>query len=433
MDYEQAVERLRQSAKLGWKPGLESVGRLCARLGNPQDDVPSVHVAGTNGKGSICAMVASSLREAGYKTGVYMSPWLKDYRDSFDIGGEKVSREEFARVMTEVYVQADAMAAEGLYPTEFEILTAAAFLWFAQRGCDIMVIETGMGGRLDATNVISQPLVSVIAPISYDHMAYLGNTLAEIAREKCGIIKPGGVTVMSIEQGWEAETVIRETAAEKGNPLIVADTSKVTRRETSLFGTDMEYRGIGMHVRMGGGHQVANALAAVDTLLALRKRDFVIANEVISRGIGAAYLPARQEVLREAPFVMLDGGHNVQGLQSLALTMRDLWQRRPIVIMGMLADKQVEESVALMASVCWRFIAVRPDNPRALSPQALADIAWRRGVESKAYESMDEAVQDAAAFAGSEGAIVICGSLYLAEAARRAVDQHIPVAKQTDV
>ncbi len=429
MDYAQIADRLKQSAMLGWKPGLESVGRLCARLGNPQDAIPTVHVAGTNGKGSICAMTASSLRAAGYKTGLYMSPYLTDYRDSFDIGGNKISQDEFARVMTEVYAHADAMAAEGLYPTEFEILTAGAFLWFAQSGCDIAVIETGMGGRLDATNVISQPLVSVVAPISYDHMAYLGSTLTEIAREKCGIIKPGGVTVMSIDQGGEAKQVIREAAKAKGSALIIADTGKVERMGTSLYGTELTYRGIAMHVRMGGGHQYANALAAVDTLLALRECGFTITDEAISRGVGAAYLPARQEILREAPFVMLDGAHNVQGLESLWLTMRDLWERHPVVIMGMLADKQVEECVADIVPACCRFIAVRPDNPRALPPQALAEIAGRSGVEAVAYERMDEAMQDAVDFAGAQGAIVICGSLYLAEAARRAVDQYIPVAE----
>ena len=429
MDYAQAVHRLKQSAQLGWKPGLESVGRLCARLGSPQDAVPTVHVAGTNGKGSICAMIASSLREAGYKTGLYMSPYLIDYRDSFDIGGQKISREEFARVMTEVYVQADAMAEEGLYPTEFEILTAGAFLWFAQSGCDIAVIETGMGGRLDATNVISRPQVSVIAPISYDHMAYLGNTLTEIAREKCGIIKPGGVTVMSIDQGEEAKRAIRDAAAEKGNALIIADTSKARQSKSDLYGTELEYRGIAMHVRMGGSHQYANALTAVDALRTLRERGFAIIDEAISRGVSKAYLPARQEILREAPFVMLDGSHNVQGLESLRLTMRALWEREPVVIMGVLADKQVEACVEAIIPACCRFIAVRPDNPRALSPQALSEIASRSGVETAAYESMGEAVQDAASFSGTKGAIVICGSLYLTEAARRAVDQHIPVAK----
>ncbi len=428
MNYEEAAERLRQSAKLGWKPGLESVRRLCARLDNPQDAVPAVHVAGTNGKGSICAMTASVLREAGYKTGLYTSPCLADWRDSFDIGGEKICREEFAQVLTAVCAEADAMAAEGLFPTEFELLTASAFQWFRQRGCDIAVIETGMGGKLDATNVIAHPLVSVIAPISYDHMAYLGNTLTEIAREKCGIIKPAGVTVMSIEQGWEARQAVREAAEKNGNALIVADTGQLTRRETTLSGTDMVYRGIGIHVRMGGWHQYANAMAAVDALLALRECGFAITDEAISRGIGAAYLPARQEVLRETPFVMLDGAHNVQGLDSLRMTLRDVWQRGPVVIMGMLADKQYEQSVKIITSACQRFIAVRPENPRALDPQVLAQAARRSGVDATAYESMDDAVRDAAAFAGTCGAIVICGSLYLAEAARCAVNRHIPVA-----
>lgn len=429
MNYAQAAERLKQSAKLGWKPGLESVGRLCARLGDPQDALPTVHIAGTNGKGSVCAMIASSLRAAGYRTGLYTSPYLAGYRDSFDIGGEKITPEEFAEVMEAVYAQADAMTAEGLYPTEFEILTAGAFYWFAQRGCDIAVIETGMGGRLDATNVIAQPLVSVITPISYDHMAYLGDTLTDIAREKCGIIKPGGVTVTGIGQAEEAMNVIREVAATRGNALIVPDASQYAAGETDLHGSCFVYRGIAMQTRMGGAHQPENTLTATEALLVLRERGFDISGEAIARGIGAAYLPARQEVLRESPLVLLDGAHNVQGLESLAHTMRGI-QRRPLaVVMGMLADKQYVESIGMIASLCDRFFAVRPDNPRALDPQATAEAARRSGVSAAAYESMDEAVRDAAAFAGDKGAIVICGSFYNAEAARRAVDQLFPVAK----
>ena len=429
MDYAQAAERLKQTARLGWKPGLESVRRLCTLLGNPQDAVPTVHVAGTNGKGSTCAMIASALRAAGYKTGLYTSPHLTDWRDSFEIDGKKITQEAFACALTEVYVQADAMAAEGLVPTEFEILTACAFHWFARSGCDIAVIETGMGGRLDATNVIAHPLVSVITPISYDHLAYLGDTLTQIAREKCGIIKPGGVTVYAPDQPEEALRVIRETAEKSGNALIVPDAEQLKEVQIGTDGTSLVYRGIETHVRMGGAHQAANAMTAIEALIALRQRGFEITDAAIGQGISEAYLPARQEILREHPLVMLDGAHNLQGIESLAQTVRRIPNRPLIVVMGMLADKQYAQSIEIMASLCDRFIAISPDNPRALSPEAAAEVARRSGVDVTAHERIEDAVRSAAAFAGTDGAIVICGSLYMADAARRAVDQYIPVAE----
>lgn len=433
MDYAQAAERLKQTARLGWKPGLESVRRLCTLLGNPQDAVPTVHVAGTNGKGSTSAMIASALRAAGYKTGLYTSPHLTDWRDSFEIDGKKITPEEFAHALTEVYVQADAMATEGLVPTEFEILTACAFHWFAQSGCDIAVIETGMGGRLDATNVIAHPLVSVITPISYDHMAYLGDTLTQIAREKCGIIKPGGITVYAPDQPEEAMRVIRESAEKSGNALILPDAGYLSEHHTDFTGTSLIYRGIRTHVRMGGLHQRENAMTAIEALLALRQCGFAMTDEAVAQGISEAYLPARQEILREHPFVMLDGAHNLQGIESLAQTVCGIPNLPLIVVMGMLADKQYAQSIGIMAQLCDRFIATSPDNPRALAPQAVAEVALQSGVDVAAYECIEDAVQDAAAFAGTDGAIVICGSLYMADAARRAVDQYIPVAEQNGI
>ncbi len=426
MDYAQAVKRLKNAAKLGSKPGLDNIRLLCTLLGNPQDAVPAVHVAGTNGKGSTCAMLARILKAAGYRTGLYTSPYIADYRDSFDISGENIRREAFAQALAEVGSRADAMAAEGLFPTEFELLTACAFHWFYQSGCDIAVIETGMGGRLDATNVISRPLVSVITAISYDHTAYLGDTLAKIAREKCGIFRPGGVTVCYPTQPEEAMREIRAAAKGCNSELILPDTAQLAVTESGVYGVSFTYRGISARVRMGGAHQALNAVTAIEATFALRQ-GFAISDAHIAQGLGEAYQPARQEVLCEAPLVLLDGAHNLQGIEALAQTVRGIECRPLAVVMGMLADKQYEESIALMAALCDRFFAVRPDNPRALPAQAAADIAGRHEARAEAYNSMDEAVKAAAAFTGGSGAVVICGSLYMAKAARRAVKRHIPV------
>jgi dihydrofolate synthase/folylpolyglutamate synthase len=394
MDYPQVAKKLKQSAALGWKPGLDSIRRLCARLGNPQDAVPAVHVAGTNGKGSVCAMTASVLEAAGYRTGLYTSPYLTDWRDSFAINGMMITPEAFARVLTQVFAQADALAAEGLYLTEFELLTAGAFLWFAQSGCDAAVIETGMGGRLDATNVVARPLVSVITAVSYDHMAYLGDTPAQIAREKCGIDKPGGATVCYPVQPEEAMRVILEAARHARNQLIVPDTARLSVSASGIGGTSFAYRGVEARVRMGGAHQAFNAATAIETAFVLRTQGFAISGEAIRRGLGEAYLPARQEVLRERPLVLLDGAHNIQGIQALAEAVRGISNRPMAVVMGMLSDKPYPEAAAVMAALCGRFCAVRPNNPRALAPRELKDIAARQGVAAQTYESMDEAVKE---------------------------------------
>jgi dihydrofolate synthase/folylpolyglutamate synthase len=429
MDYTDACARLKQAASLGSRPGLDSIRRLCARLGDPQDVVPAVHVAGTNGKGSVCAMIASILQAAGYRTGLYTSPYLTDWRDSFAVGGKKIAKAEFARAITPVLGQADAMAAEGIYATEFEILTACAFHWFRERGCDIAVIETGMGGRLDATNAIAHPALSVITAISYDHTAYLGDTLAQIAMEKCGIIKPGGVTVCDPAQPEEAMQVIREAAQRNENALIVPDMQQLTAISADVTGVSLVYRRIRAHIRMGGSHQARNAATAIEAALVLRKKGYTIPDAAIQKGLGAACLPARQEVLRVKPLVLLDGAHNLQGIQALAQTVRGITNRPLAVVMGMLADKPYREAIPIMASLCGRFCAVQPDNPRALPARAAADIARRHCENVQAYERVEDAVKAAADFAGSGGTVVICGSFYITVAARRAVNRHIPIAK----
>ena len=431
MNYAQSCKRLKQTAQMGSKLGLDNIRKLCARLGDPQDKLRIVHVAGTNGKGSICAMTASILKAAGYKTGLYTSPFLKNYRDSFAVDGKMISPTDFASVISEVFEQADKLNAQGVFPSEFEILTAGAFLWFFEQSCDIVVLETGLGGRLDATNVISRPLVSVITAIAMDHMDYLGSTLKQIAHEKCGIIKPGGVTVCYPAQEPDALRTIKDAAAAQENPLMLPDAAQIENIRMQPGGTSFDYCGTSYRLKLGGTHQAYNAVTAIETAGALQKyHQLAISGKHIIKGLLLAYMPARQEILAQHPLIMLDGAHNLQGIQALADTLAALAPSRPLaVIMGMLKDKEYEECIRIMASLCGRFIAVRPPNPRALNAKTAASVAAKYCADTSAAGSFQAAVSEAVSFCGKDGTIIICGSLYMADAMRRAVLKNNAIAQ----
>lgn len=433
MTYAQCCKRLKQTAAMGSRLGLESIRALCACLGNPQDALRIVHVAGTNGKGSVCAMTASILKAAGYKTGLYTSPFLKNYRDSFAVDGKSISPADFARVISQVFTQVDRLNEQGVFPTEFEILTAGAFVWFAAQACEAVVLETGLGGRLDATNVISHPLVSVITAVSMDHMDYLGSTLSQIAREKCGIIKPGGVTVSYPAQEAETLRIIEDATKAQGNPLVIPDAARIKNIRMQFDGTSLEYRGAAYQLGLNGRHQAFNAATAIETANVLRGNDqYMISDGHIAEGLRLAYVPARQEILARQPLVMLDGAHNPQGIEALADTLSAIKPRPLAVIMGILRDKEYEACIRVMASLADRFIAVRPPNPRVLAAAKTAAVAAQYCANTAAEKSYGKAVSDAALFCGQNGTIVICGSLYMADAMRRAVLKNNLIVKSPD-
>lgn len=421
MSYNEAVQFIDASKELGSRLGLERISKLCALLGDPQDAVPAVHVAGTNGKGSTSAMLASVLGAAGYKTGLYTSPYILDVRECIRINGKRMPREDFAGLAGELRGIAERMDAEGSPPTGFEIETALAFLWFGRSGCGAMVVEAGLGGRLDATNVLKRPLVSVITSLSPDHTAILGGTLEDITYEKCGILKPGGVAVSYTRQPEEALGVLRARAEAAGNELILPDIAQLSVLRAGLDGTDIEYKGLPLHVPFAGRHQAYNALTAVETVLALRDRcGLGISAEDIRNGIACAAIPCRQEVVRRDPIVLLDGAHNPGGLAALADTMRSLLAgKRTAVVMGMLADKDYERSVACIAPLCGRFIASRPESPRALASETLAACARVHCADVIAEDDHRNALESAMGYAGKGGAVIVCGSLYLAGPVRK--------------
>lgn len=416
INYDQACCILESVSKLGSRPGLDNIIRLCELMGDPQDKLRFVHVAGSNGKGSTSAMVSSILQAAGYKTGLYLSPYLNNYRDSFYINSIQISQSSFADIIYSVYSQAKRMAEEGEYATEFEILTASAFLWFYQNECDIVVLETGMGGLLDATNVVKTTSVSVLTAITLDHTSFLGDTIEKITEQKCGIIKQGGTTVCYPELKQEPLEIIRKTAKIKGNNFTIPDIAQLAIIRSDFKGTEFRYCGEKLHVTLPGRHQVMNAITAIETVNALKQHNgFIISESTIKSGINNAFLPARQQVLSRDPLILLDGAHNLQGIQSLADSINDLIQHKYIfVVMGMLKDKQYEQSIEIMAKLCDKFIAVQPDNPRALDSEVAAKVAKQYCENVTKYDEPCEGLKDAKASCPKDGAVVICGSLYVA-------------------
>lgn len=415
MNYEEAIKKIESLQRFGSRPGLERIRMLLDRLGNPQDRLRYVHVAGTNGKGTTCTLISSVLRCAGWRTGLYLSPHVSDFRERMQADGEMIPREELAVLAGRVFSEIEQMAARDEIITEFEAITAIAFLWFAERACDIVVLEVGLGGRLDATNVIRHPLVSVITSVSLDHTKILGDTVEQIAFEKCGIVKEGGVTVSYPGQKPGAEEVIRRAAAERSNRYVNAASSGVRLIASSLSGSELEWSGTRLHLPFPGEHQVKNAATALSALQALRDSGWNIPEEAVIRGFSEASFPARLEILSRSPLVILDGAHNPDGTAALAAAVKRYLPGKNIVaVMGMLADKDVGAALRNLVGLFARVVTVAPSGSRAMSAEELAGCWERLGTSAEPATGGAEALSRAAELLQPDGAVLICGSLYLA-------------------
>lgn len=424
MTYAEALEYIHSALRFGIKPGLERVAALLEKLGNPQKKLKIVHVAGTNGKGSICSATASALAAAGYKTGLYLSPYIVDFRERIQINGGMIPEEDMAEETERVKNAAEALA--NMEPaTEFELVTAAAFDYFARSECDFVVLEVGLGGRFDATNVIEKPLVSVIATISYDHTAILGDTLTKIAFEKGGIIKPEGITVCSAGQEPEAMRQIEKICAQRKNRLVVPDISSAQILSESIEGTNIRYRGEELFIPLAGRHQLVNFTAAYEALQQLSEYYGIkIKTSDIAAGFSSVKFPARMQILHKNPLVILDGAHNPSGIATLRDSMlRFLAGRRIAVVMGMLRDKDYKAAIAQIAALAGSFYAVRPESNRALPAAETAAVAASYCAKTHAADDNAAALEAALHDAGPDGAVVICGSLYLAGGMKRAAEE----------
>lgn len=412
--------------------GLERIRLLLDRLGNPQDSLRFVHVAGTNGKGSTCAYIESILRCAGLRTGLFTSPYVFHFEERIRVDGASISLNDLRKVTFQVKEVADGMDE---HPTEFELMTAVALLHFAQSEVDLVVLEVGLGGRFDSTNCIDAPEVSVITRIGFDHTDILGSTLHEIAGEKAGIIKEG-IPVVSWPQEREAFEVIDMRATERGADLQNADFSKLSVEHTPTLQEPFwgfSYREFKtLKTQLLGSYQPANAAVALEAITVLRKRGWDISDKAVVQGIAECVWPGRFEVIAHRPGFIVDGAHNPQGVAALLESLSCVFpDKRPVFLLGVLEDKAYPEIAEMLLPKAAAFVCITPDHPRALSAQKLArTLRWAGQdmlgcsacINPTVARNIEQGVERACELASPDGLVVACGSLYTIGEVKRAVD-----------
>ncbi len=412
----EAVNFYHSLEKFGIMPGLERIKLLCERLGSPQKNLKFIHVAGTNGKGSTCTCIASVLTEAGFRTGLYTSPYVIEFRERIRLNMEMIPPVRLCEVTQRVKAEIEKLTEEGIRITEFEAVTAAAFLFYCEEKCDYVVLETGLGGRFDATNVIEAPLVSIITSVSEDHIAILGNTLSQIAFEKCGIIKKGCPVITSALQKKEVLEVIREQASKNDAALLETDHGKVFDvLSEDISGTYVFSPEGKLRISLGGSHQLENAALAWQALNIIRIKGAALSSEAFYKGFANARIPARTEIICESPLVILDGSHNDGSTAALAAFVeKHLKGKKLLALMGMMADKDCEKSLSNILPLFSEVITVRPSNPRAMAAGELAGIACKYTQKVRYCDSPLCGVETAFEVLQEYDGLIVCGSLYLA-------------------
>ena len=426
MTAQDAIDYLENYTWSSTKLGLERTQALLDKLGNPENELKFIHVTGSNGKGSTCAMLASILQQAGYKTGLYTSPYIQEFRERIQINGDYIPGADLAKLTEEIRDLAEAMED---HPSQFELVTALAIEYFRREKCDIVVLEVGMGGALDATNAIPAPEVAVITNVGLEHTDYLGDTLEAIATTKSGIIKPG-CSAVCYDGAPEVTAVVKAVCAEKNVPLTCLDFSQLQPVSETLDGQRFLYRGVEYAIPLLGPHQVFNTSVALEVVNTLRSRGWNISDDNVAMGLRFTRWPARFEVLRRDPLCILDGGHNPQCAQALIDSLdRLLPGRKAVFLMGILADKDYKKVIDLILPYASEFYTLTPLNPRALSSDDLAEELRSHGAKAAACHEIAEGVDAAVAAAGPDGLVVIFGSLYLAGAVRTEFQARIKAAK----
>ena len=418
MDYQEALAYIHAVHWQGHKPGLDRTRALLAALGDPHKGLRFVHVAGTNGKGSTAAMLDSCLRCAGYKVGLFTSPYINRFNERIQVDGVPIPDGDLVRLVEQVRPAASAMAD---VPTEFELITALGMLYFAQERCDIVVLEVGLGGALDSTNVIDPPACAVITALGMDHVKELGPTLADIAAAKAGIIKPGS-PVVSYGGAPEADRVIADAAAACGAPLTVADFARLTLRGAGLEGQTFDYDGLtGLTLPLLARYQPRNAVVAIEALRALRARGWQIPDSAIRQGLAQVRWPGRFELLRRDPPFLLDGSHNAHGMRATVESLRALFPGEKFVfLVSIMADKDADEMLRLLLPLAKGFVTVTAPSPRAIPAAELAAQIEALGGRAEPAGSIPAAVARVCALAG-RGPAAALGTLYFSGEVREAV------------
>lgn len=412
----EAVNYYHSLQKFGIMPGLERISLLCERLGSPHKKLKIIHVAGTNGKGSTCTALASVLSAAGYRTGLYTSPYVIDFRERIQLDMRMISPRELVFYTERVKNAIEELSSEGVTITEFEAVTAAAFLYYAEKSCDFVVLETGLGGRFDATNIVESPLCSIITSVSIDHVGVLGDSLEKIAFEKSGIIKKDCPVITGTEQPADVLRVIGETAEKLNSSVILRNSEELFEVVSeSITGTVVKSSEGQLEIPFSGKHQLYNMALVTGAVEILRKNGFLISRDDVIKGIEAARIPARTEVLSKNPLVILDGSHNDGSTAALGcLIKKHLKGRRILAVMGMMADKDVKKSLGNLVTEFSEVIAVEPSNPRRMDCEELAGIIKGFGVEATACKDPVDGIRKAFSLIDGFDALIVCGSLYLA-------------------
>ncbi len=412
MTYSEALDYIHSVCWKGSRPGLERTTELLGKMGNPQSKLKFIHVAGTNGKGSFCSMTANILKEAGYKVGLYTSPFVLRFNERMKINGQDIPDTELAKITEYVKPFADSMEDS---PTEFELITAIAFEYFAREGCDVVVLECGMGGRLDSTNIIKTPLLSVITGISFDHTSFLGNTIPEIAREKAGIIKES-IPVLFCSDNIEAAEVIKAKADECGSDYFEVDRSSFALKATSLDGSIFDFYDYkDVKIPLLGSYQPHNACNALEAVNILKAQGLEISDKAIYNGLATVEWKARFEKLSDSPTIISDGGHNPEGIEAAIESVKLYFpDEKVIIVTGVMADKDYKYMAEKMSEVASFAFTVTPDNPRALPATDFAATFEGFGISATPCESVSEAISLAKQKALEENKPIIClGSLYM--------------------
>ena len=412
MNYTEALEYIHSICWTFTKPGLERISALCEKLGNPQNGLKFVHVAGTNGKGSFCSMLESVLRHAGYKTGLFTSPYIKVFNERMQFCGENIANDELAEITEYVKPFADAMEDK---PTEFELITAIGFEYFKRKKCDVVILEAGMGGRLDSTNIINSSLLSVITGIALDHTAFLGDTPEKIAAEKAGIIKKDGCILFG-GNSKSVEEVIKNKASEMNAEYHFADKSGLEILSSDLSGSIFNY-GKYKKVKLPllGLYQPLNAVNVLCAVELLRDKGFAVEESALRDGLLAARWPARFEIISRDPLIIFDGAHNPEGIETATASIKRYFgDTKVAVLTGVMKDKDYNYIAGKFSEIADRAFTITPQNPRALPAEEYAKVLEAKGITATHYDSVTSALAEAKEYARSSASPLVClGSLYM--------------------
>lgn len=408
MNFNESVEYIHSLLAFGIKPGLERISMLLDLLDNPQDKIKTVHIAGTNGKGSTSTMISNMLIAEGYKTGLFTSPYVIDFCERIQINGKNVNKDIFAECVTEVREKIEELNKKDIIITEFEAITVSAFLCFVKTSCEYVVLEVGLGGRFDATNVIKKPEAVVITSISLDHIAILGDTISKIAFEKCGIIKENVPVITSSNQQDDALKVITETCDNKNCQLTITNPKETEILDDSIFGTVFAYSNNVYKTKLTGNHQIENTVNAIECAKILG-----ISENAISQGIENTRMIARMEVIGENPLIIRDGGHN----EGCAKVLHDFLTKYKVeninMLIGLMADKDCESYVSKIAPLCKSVVTVTPSNPRALDSEKLKEIAEKYCDNVKSINNPQDGYKYILSNTKKDETILVCGSFYM--------------------